>query len=530
MKNSLLRGLAIIGLSTGLVGANSSYGQELTPAAKLRKLSLHIRGLTPSTQDYEELALQALKQSDLNIFMETKTKEYLRSPEHVAKMSTRLDELFRLKPADSPPEKYFIDILKDSPPRMSRFGSNNDVFNSADFLFRKIIAEDLSWDHLITGSDYTTFVPSYDSVPGSGPLQRYSPDLEFLEALLEGRALKTQVEYNTLVHLTSVGKTDARLAGAVTTFRFLQRYTNSTTNRSRKRAAAVFNIFLCDEMRPVIVSTEKDDREALAQAFAVKRTPGGPSAHAIAIARGKMSEEAKHGRDPMCMSCHYKLDPLAKSFAGIGDVLPEEGSRGALVFKREDGSMVNIPGNGLGDLGRALVRQPEYARCQVKHFWNWFVGKDVVLKPKRLEELVRKFNEFGRRPNRFVSYLVNQPEFYTLPAAVSPLVRSYRRAEVHLKECSTCHSMSIGPDPFLPLPIGGSLKNHRQWIDKIAASLDLPNNGKNAEMPPDWSGWDPGEVKIATVELKDWICLGAPDRNGNPTINVKELQEGVCPK
>jgi hypothetical protein len=523
MKKTTLIILFVVGLiaSVSVTAAES----ELSASARLRKLSLHLRGFPPSREEFIELgAATVVENNELEAYWRKKTEEYLSSPQHIAKMASRLDGLFRFRLSEAPGERYFADIANET--LLSSNGytlpsyPSDGIQNPADSLFRRIVAKDESWDRLLTSGDYLVY-----EIKTLGTPVAFSPDRDFLEALLLGKALVSRSSGDRWEYLEGVNRTDPRLAGAVTTKRFLRRYVNSTTNRSRRRAAAVFNIFLCDEMRPVVIPNESDDRKALAKAFPADSS-GKPSEHARAMA--KLGEEGKHGRDPMCMSCHYKLDPMAKTFTLVGDVLSEELSPGALVYKREDGSLVNIPAQGIGDIGRSIVQQPEYARCQVKHFWNWFMGKDVPLTPERREELVAKFNEVKRKPKAFVSYLVNQPEFYRPSQKLDPQVASYLRAEPFLKDCSECHDAGQGPENFLPLPIGGSAETHRERIADIAKALDLPHEGKDAIMPPSYSGWDKSHVKKAIFELRSWICTGAPNSKGKSTIEKSDLPEGTC--
>src|SRR6185436_19032710 len=89
-----------------------------------------------------------------------------------------------------------------------------------------------------------------------------------------------------------------------------------------------------------------------------------------------------------------------------------------LVFKRKDGSLVNIGGRGLGDLALAITKQPEYAQCQARTFWRWFLG-NKPLSEEKAQELAQTFNSLERKPNHFISYIVNLPEFYNGAAPVN---------------------------------------------------------------------------------------------------------------
>src|SRR5262249_39067975 len=128
---------------------------------------------------------------------------------------------------------------------------------------------------------------------------------------------------------------DARIAGAITPKGFFRRYSTTNLNRSRGRAAALFRIFLWVDLRAVVEPKPGEEEELLQKAF----PPGFPRGEG----HPSFFDEDQHGKDPACMACHYKLDPMGRTFFPIGTVLADMPGAGALVFKRADGSLVNIP-------------------------------------------------------------------------------------------------------------------------------------------------------------------------------------------
>ncbi len=72
---------------------------------------------------------------------------------------------------------------------------------------------------------------------------------------------------------------------------FWENHTNSSTNFNRKRGSAILAKFLCDDLSPTNIDLDVKD-------------------HA----------KGAHASDPQCVSCHYKLDPMAGFFRyrGIG--------------------------------------------------------------------------------------------------------------------------------------------------------------------------------------------------------------------
>ena len=90
------------------------------------------------------------------------------------------------------------------------------------------------------------------------------------------------------------------------------------------------------------------------------------------------------------MSCHQKLDPVGHVFDTSAVSLAKTPSKGALVMVRSKNEKEVIPVSGFAELGRAIVKQPEYKRCQVERFWNWFIGQNIPISTKRKSEIVTR--------------------------------------------------------------------------------------------------------------------------------------------
>ena len=476
---------------------------ELTPQARLRKLSFHLRGLAPSNGDYE--ALDVVSKSQLEEFFEKKTREYLNTPEYTGKMIDRLDELFRLKSSAGRPEARLI--AGSTVPNLALPGG--ETLNAMDLLFEDMARKNLSWDSLLLSHEYR--IPNNNSSTTS--------EVQFLEPMAPGLpALAADPKPRFLP--ISFDAEDPRIAGAITTARFFNRYSTTNLNRSRGRAAAIFRTFLCDDMRAVVTPKADDDDDLLKKAFPKpKPVDGWHTAEAI-------SNGDKHGTDVSCIACHYKLDPLGRSFYGIGSVLSDEASPGSLVYRRPNGDLVSIKGRGIGDLAKSLTQQPEYVSCQVSHFWRWFIRADEMPSTARLAELSAEFNRLGRRAGDFTTYLVNQKEFYT--SAGDPSHVGLLQVRSLLDRCTSCHSGLAMPMPgFTTLPIGGSASEHEHWLRRIVARLDLHHEGLHHTMPPVQSAWQSSPEELLLV--KQWVGDGARDEYGTNTISSKLAAELISP-
>ncbi len=453
----------------------------LSPEVLLRKISFHLRGITPTVEEFE--ALSKVTESERPAFFEAKKKEYLASPNHRGKMVARLDTLFRVRSSGLPPE------VTPTP------GAISGRANAMDHLFWDIIDQNQSWDHLLTGKQYSVYAGDRRS------FQLLVPDADMPKG---PDAFPVQFDAS-----------DSRIAGAITTPRFLNRYSTTNLNRSRGRAAALFRIFLCDDMRAVVEPKPGEDDELLKRAF--------PTGVAETF-RPLSIEDDRHTRDAACVACHYKLDPLGKTFLTTGGLIGDKASPGALVFKRLDGTLVKVPAQGIGEIAAAIALQPEYSRCQVSHFWKWFVDSDLPA-PARMEALVKEFERLDRRPNDFIAYLLAQPEFTEMEAEETGA--TFASVRPLLDRCTQCHLGLEGNDvpPFTQIPMGGA--DHEKWVKRIIKRLDLAHDGAKKTMPPKSSAWQPSAEDIARI--KNWIAEGVKDESGKATVDPVEAQKWVKP-
>lgn len=509
MRNHFPFALALLLLTSA--GAFAAEG--LSPAVQLNRLSRVLRGEQPSEAERNLLA-EAVANKTAPAFLNAKTKEYLASEQHAYKMSTRLEELFRLKTNETP----VLAALKEKEDADSRNYSLYSRNNALNDLFYRMARENQSWDNLLTAKTYRAFYIRRNRTIGLsdyGFLGALVPDLISTDGIY-GDGTSPLSEGEILFRDLQFSPQEKQIAGALTTSRFFNRYVNTGLNKNRKRAAAVFRIFLCDSMSAAVPSSEGKDDHILDIMF----PHSGVTEEQLRTTLN--ATEKLHGDRPDCMACHYKLDPLGKTFLTSPLVLSNIPSPGHLSYKRDNGEKVNIPVSGLAALGTAITQQPEYVRCQVRHFWNWFMGSQT-LTPDREKQLISEFNQRGRRTNDFIQYLTTQNEFYTLNAPLTEDQLRTRQVKVLLQKCQNCHKDQLNdeaedgkfPD-FTVWPIGGNQTEMKHWVDRIYKKMDLENDGENPRMPPVEASWRTGFKEVQVV--KDWIQRGAPDENGKPQV------------
>ena len=234
-----------------------------------------------------------------------------------------------------------------------------------------------------------------------------------------------------------------------------------------------------------------------------------------------------HGSNPDCRACHMKLDPLGATFASSAMTLSSRPSPGALAYRSFNGTFINKPVRGIGELAQQIVKTPEYRSCQINHFWKWYIGQDVEMTEERRKDLEKVFDQVGRRTNDFIQYLVQLPEFnrnYPPPSEQSKFVRQVRSI---LSKCNSCHKE--GAHSYFPLshtvdktfpdfnrwPIGGTAAFAADWL--VTIKKTLTPGAYWTQMPPENS---PFKIKPSEIELlKKWVDLGGPDENGKRQID-----------
>jgi hypothetical protein len=179
---------------------------------------------------------------------------------------------------------------------------------------------------------------------------------------------------------------------------------NSSTNYNRKRAAYVLKRFFCDDLTPIAVES--------------------PVEHA----------QDKHGSDPSCLACHYKLDPMAGFFRDFG-IFFADFSKSKLITFDDQATMsrasygdawrapvgsgrewnigyvrsVNQPqlndyGSSMEDLFGIIRKAPEVRQCVVRRMFEYFAGTDRMLDAGYLDSLAKDFSSNASRGSSAVAF------------------------------------------------------------------------------------------------------------------------------
>lgn len=494
MRSSLFRRTIFFTLAI-LAATHAGADTALNNTERLRRLSLLMRSQDISTEEWK--ASRSKAGAEFDAYFAEKTRQYSETENFRLSMIDKLSALYRVK----------------SPFSSSSYGQDN--FTSLHVLFDRVVRENRSWDELLTAPVIALTPPDptiFDSLMASNEtffkdvlatddlkrLRAYTLELEEQgrESDLGSRLRKSPVPLENRGKILEVKS--PQVAGVLSDSSFLDRLPTTPVNQNRKRAAALFRIFLCDEMKAIILPDEAAKKEI--EEAGLDHAGGTANIPPQSLAQ-------RHADDPKCSACHYKLEPIAKAYKGVSNRMTNRPQAGSLTFKRRSGELAEVPFRNMQELAQALVKQPEYVSCQVRHFWDWFIGKDVPLTATKEAELVRAFETSGRRPKDFVQYLVRSNDFHRFPQLTAETIRSPHISGI-LRDCTSCHeAIQRGPS-INKLPLSA-------WMtEKLVKDLDLLGDGSRATMPPPRAGWKLGANERALMIA--WLANGAPGDDGVP--------------
>ncbi len=492
-----------------------AHAIELNPVGLLNKMSMTLTGRPAATSDQITIS-KMTDESARNSFLDQKINEYMKTAEYTAKVTFKLYELFQFKNPES--VKYKVDFLA------------KPIAYSTNLLFNSLSESNLSWDTILLSKKYT--------LTGNYPQSEFearSSDFGFFGSVMDlpnngdGSADLTKYTESVIPSRNiEFDQDDLRIAGALTTPTFFARYATTGINKNRRRAAAIFRIFLCDSMTAAIPAAVGIDNALFdilfPQSAATAENASGMTESEVKAILNK--SDLIHGNRTDCKSCHYKLDPMGKVFATSPASLGSMPSSGALAYKDSAGKIINVPVNGIGEMAETLTKQNDYVKCQINHFWKWYIGEDIALSDQRMVELQQTFENVHRRTNDFTKSLLLSKEFSIreLPNELRDLAKGVKG---FLQRCQSCHKNSAdyaGAD-LTKWPMGQNQSdpkdNNRYWISKLSETLDLTHHGFKPTMPPapKDGGFIPSKQELDMITT--WISSGAPDETGTPQQAVQ---------
>ena len=263
---------------------------------------------------------------------------------------------------------------------------------------------------------------------------------------------------------------------------------NSSTSFNRKRGAWALSRFFCDDLTPIGVETP----------------PGPPPTD-------------RHGSEPACMACHYKLDPMAGFFRDFGYLFSDYSKASHIRFDdnaamprdqyqqawRAQGATgrtwnvgyvrsttkdtLNSYGSTIEDLFKIVRTEPEVKRCLSRRLFEYLVSDQQALDGGYLDHLAAEFTEAAKTSSAralkgLAKKIVLSHSFreldpvtdkcYDYPPGYDPAGKPpCKVAHVLKKNCVMCHS-STASFPHLNL---GS------WVQLPVGTMGFPHLDKQGQ-------------------------------------------------
>ncbi|MBC7419110.1 MAG: DUF1588 domain-containing protein [Bdellovibrio sp.] len=483
----------------------SADAQEIPPAVFLNKITQRLIGSWPMPADYE-LLQKEMKSSSCNAvscmdkFFRNYIRDKMKRAEFYALFYAEVTERFGYK---SPPSSMIGQIISSGQ-------ISHDPSASRDFaLVYRTLKENQSFDELFT-SQLLAYPSHKDTNVNDVPI-----DLAKIDSS-KTRGYGAQTSSYTIQDENGQGFTaavydfndHANISGLFSTRRFLTRYWNTPLNKNRKRSAAFFRIMLCDSMSPALERETQRSKEL--------RMAMGKSDEQIITDEIRSVHNNKHGTQKDCAACHTRLDPVGFTMNALEVGISGESFKGNLRFFNSSNQMSDIPVKNFHDLTVKATTVPKYLDCQTNWLIEAFLGKDLNLPPQRFAEVVNEVEKKKRRLKDVIEDLLMVPEFRGLKTKVAEPA-SLIAAKTVLSNCSECHSNTFSLRP----------EQMKSRLSRVAVCLDLPNNGKEAQMPPSDHYWTPNANELASI--KGWLQEGAPLGGNTKLFEKNEVDQMLAP-
>lgn len=349
---------------------------------------------------------------------------------------------------------------------------------------------DLGVSSVLLNSIYYSFTEEPNCANQATPQEHLRFLVKMREAIVSLQEIGDEIDpsHYQIEKLSDIRRFDSRSLGippVYTTFSFTYWFENqnSSTNMNRRRAATFLSRYFCDDLTPIQFLDQSDHTQG------------------------------KHGSDPACLACHYKLDPMAgffKSFGQFGFGQKGENIRfddGATknfdeytrqwwsddpsrkwnigYIRSSDRTHLNSYGESLEDLFQIIAQSEEPKACLVKRATRYFLGEKVLIDSGFEEYLsdlfiqeakVNSSQAFRKLVKRLIlsqTFAENNPDpelCYDYAPGTLPQNRPpCRIASVFVKNCASCHKESS---------MKGGLDLTR-WIEISPGEFSFPHLDSN---------------------------------------------------
>ncbi len=500
----------------------------LAKSQRLRKLSLLLRGIAPSAQDYEELTSLETPESAREYFS-TKAATYMQSPFATRKLGERVLEHLRLPLMKmdggefGAPETFnLLDLLQDETDTFSdKTGFHNRI--------KSQLAQGSSWDQILEGKDslyWHTVDPMFVQLQMVWPSVQLVQMAAYTLAGIDSNANRSEKQAALKSFLSSQGS-DSNLQNvrgalyyivqinndldtlalamaydqsleqdrqelqevllrAAQNSQYIVQVTQSFSSFTNITNEKIFSLNGLLSARDVFRRYNKTRYSRSAAFFRIYLCD--EMSPAILIDNDHIIDDALDGihlpgenanaanppppeEDLANHSGHLSEACITchRKLDPIQDLVDGRAQLPNHTWKHDgaDGIERSLVLNNKDEFYQQLFKTEQYVRCQTEKMWGWTIGRDVPIPQKRREEIERKFNEVGRRPKDFIAYLTTLPEFYSEKVVSTPPI--FSAVQPILKRCADCHGGVAVPN-FGKLPFASADTNlNTAQADHVAA-------------------------------------------------------------
>jgi len=341
-------------------------GVSLSQPLLLRRLSLDLRGVMPSLEEYERLENDPDSLDEL-------ISEFMKDDRHQERLIGLFNEWLLTRV-----DKFNVSNYDYQLPNSQAFALNSSVGQEPLRLMAWVAANDRPWTDVVT-SPYTM---ANELLQGIWPLEFIDDDT---------------VSADSVWRLAQY--TDGRPSGGVVMSNGLWwRYYTTPNNFSRTRAMVLTDLFLCENFlsRPI-----KFSAPAL-------------------LERDSLNEVIR--TDAACIGCHSTLDPIASALFGfwwfdLHDATemsvyhPEREYLGS-YYLEQDPSWFGKPLDSPADLGPLLATDSRYLSCSVEQVAKVLWDRETDLNDfMTLQDIEDEFVGGGLRFSSLLKAIVSRSDY-----------------------------------------------------------------------------------------------------------------------
>lgn len=495
------------------VAPTAASAEELPPQVFLNKITFRLVGRWPYPQEFDSLNAELARRNCSSVscvepFFRKYIQDKMNQPEFYALAYANVMERFGYKSPSSSSLRGILERAKNST------NTSTSVSEGRDFaLIYRVFKQNLSIDELYSSQIIED--PIYKSLDvANAAYDQFSIDAS--PARSKGEATgsgRMTLDRDTAIETTLFDMTGhPNIAGLFSSTRFIHRFWNTAENSGRKRASTYFRLMMCDFMSPAL---ERESEKAKERRVALGLTP-----EVIADAELKKIHEIlppdRHATQKDCAACHDRLDPVARTMRGMEVGISGEAFSGRLRYFNSLGDRTEIRADNFHDLVRRTIEQPKYLDCQIEWLLKSYLGNDLELAPQRFVEITDIVEKNKRRIKSTIEELLMLPEFRGVAVKFEE-PNSYKKSKEIFSNCTDCHTNVFKSHP----------NQIRTRLARAAVCLDLPNDGKDAAMPPSSHWWSPSVEEIQTI--RSWIQGGAPIGNEMKLFSPNEVSRILSP-